>query len=48
LTLFRDVNQESVDIVLVMVAHKNCPVEDAYTWFTYVALMDFTSVIKNQ
>jgi len=41
--IFRDVNKESVNIVLVTVAHYNCPVEDTYERFTYVTLTDITS-----
>jgi len=48
LTFFRDVNKERVDNVLVTVAHSNCPVEDAYTRFTYVTLKDMAPVIRNQ
>lgn len=46
LTLFRDVNQEGVDPVLVTVAHCNWPVEDAHTGFTYIR--DTESVIRKQ
>ena len=41
--IFRDVNQESLDIVFVAIAHYNFPVENAYERFTYVTLRDITS-----
>jgi len=45
-TLYRDVNQERVNTVLVMVAHYNCPVEDAHKWLTNITSRE--SVIRNQ
>jgi len=48
LTLCRDVKLESVYTVLVTVAHKIFPVDDAYTGFLYVRLRDTTSIIRNQ
>ena len=48
LTLFRDVNQERVDAVLVTVAHQHWPTEDAYMGFTNITLRDTASVIWNQ
>jgi len=38
LTLFRNVNHEGVDTVLVTVAHSKCPVEHATTGLTHVKL----------
>ena len=48
LTFCLDVNQESVDNLLITRALKNFTVENAYTGFTYVTLRDITSVIRNQ
>ena len=48
LVLFRDVNQERVDTVLVTVAHYNCPVDDTHMGLTYIVLSDNTSVIRNE
>jgi hypothetical protein len=47
LTLLPEVNQDRVDTVLVMAAHKNCLV-DVYTGLTYIMSQDTTSVIWNQ
>jgi hypothetical protein len=46
LTVFRDINQEGVDPVLVKVTHYNWPVEDAYTGFRYIRAT--ASVVRNQ
>jgi len=46
LALFRDVNQERFDTLLVTVAHYNCTIEDAHKGFTNIALRE--SVIRNQ
>jgi len=48
LTLFRDVNQDRVDTVLVTVAHYNCPIDKTHTGFTYIMLSDNASVIRNE
>lgn len=48
LTLLPEVNQDRADTVLVMVAHKNCLVEDVRTGLTYIMSQDTTSVIWNQ
>ena len=48
LTLFQVVNQETVENVLITVAHYNCPVEDTRMGFTYIMLRDAVSVIRNQ
>ena len=48
LTLFRDVNQEGVDVDFVMVAQRNCQVEGFYNVFTYIRLRDITEFIRNQ
>ena len=46
LTLFRNVNHEGVDTVLVTVAHLKCPVELANTGVTYVKSKNLASVIR--
>ena len=48
LTLFRGVNQDRLDTVLVTVPHYNYPAEDPHTGFTCIALRDTASVIRNQ
>jgi len=48
LALFRNVNHEGVDTVLVTVAHSKCPVEHATTGLTHVKLKDIASVFRNQ
>ena len=46
LTLFRNVNHDGVDTMLVTVAHYKCPVEHASTGVSYVKLKFIASVIR--